>query len=111
MTGNTEAEEHKLESFDRIRLIQDEMISSAKEAGWVLIEQRVEPDPLDVVADELYKANVCKMKDMLMDKLEEDCVLPSASLGGSNVSGERRSLIDDLFRVEMGHIATKQSTD
>ena len=115
ITGNINAEEHKLESFDRIRLIQDEMIRSAKESGWVLIEQRIEPDPLDVVADELYKVNACKMKDMLMDKLDEDCVLPLAStggdiIGGSNVSGESRSLIDDLFR-EVGHIATKHSTD
>lgn len=117
MTGNTNAEEHKLNSFDRIRLIQDEMIRSAKESGWVLIEQRIEPDPLDVVADELYKANACKMKDMLMDKLlDEDCVLPLASsggdIGGSNVIGENKSLINDLFReVQVGHTATKHLTD
>lgn len=78
MTGNTDAEEKKLKSFDRVRLIQDEMIRSAKESGWVLIEQRVDPDPLDVVADELFKASACHMKDALIDELEEDCMLPTA---------------------------------
>lgn len=114
MTGNTEAEERKLESFDRVRLIQDEMISLASEAGWVLIEQRVDPDPLDVVADELYKANECKMKDMLLNKLEEDCEIPTTSRGGCGSGSESRSLINDLFRTERGNIkesSAEQSTE
>lgn len=91
MTGNTGAEEKKLKSFDRVRLIQDEMIRSAKESGWVLIEQRVDPDPLDVVADELDKASACTMKDQLIDELEEDCMLPSSG---------RKYGINDLIRME-----------
>mmetsp|Transcript_25069 Transcript_25069/g.54205 ORF Transcript_25069/g.54205 Transcript_25069/m.54205 type:complete len:114 (-) Transcript_25069:285-626(-) len=95
MTGNTGAEEKKLKSFDRVRLIQEEMIRSAKASGWVLIEQRVDPDPLDVVADELFKASACIMQDVLMDELEEDCMLPK-----NNSGGELKKSIDDLVRAE-----------
>jgi len=99
MTGNTGAEKKKLKSFDRVRLIQDEMIRSAKESGWVLIEQRVDPDPLDVVADELYKASACMMKDAMIDELEEDCVLSSPN----------KMPINDLVRVEKEHLEANGS--
>ena len=72
MTGNKGAEEKKLNSFDRVRLIQDEMIRSTKESDWLLIEQQVDPNHLDVVADELHM-----MEDGLRDELEEDCVINS----------------------------------
>lgn len=98
ITGNKGAEEKKLESFDRVRLIQDEMIRAAKESGWVMIEQRVDPDPLDVVADELYKVSSCMMKDALIDELEEDCVINGAINGGSN------SGINDLVRAEKKYL-------
>ena len=95
MTGNTDAEQKKLKSFDRVRLIQDEMIRSAKESGWVLIEQRVDPDPLDVVADELFKASACQMKDVLIEELEEDCILPTSG---------NKPAINDLVRAEKEHM-------
>ena len=53
----------KIVSFDRIRDIQDKMIKLAKESGWILIEQKVEPDPLEIVDLHLT---------------EEDCKVPSA---------------------------------
>mmetsp|Transcript_19043 Transcript_19043/g.43361 ORF Transcript_19043/g.43361 Transcript_19043/m.43361 type:complete len:276 (-) Transcript_19043:55-882(-) len=53
VTGNLAAEQKKIESFGRVRHIQDEMIRLAKESGWILIEQRTDPDPLDLVADQL----------------------------------------------------------
>jgi len=53
----------KIVSFDRIRDIQDEMIKLAKESGWILIEQKVEPDPLEIVDLHLT---------------EDDCRVPSA---------------------------------
>ena len=114
LTGNTEAEERKVANFDRVRKIQDEMIRSARESGWVLIEQRVDPDPLDVVADELYKASACMVKDMLMEELEEDCVLPTAGGGESErlfVNGLVRA--EDLFRADKGHMeaAAEQSKE
>lgn len=90
-TGNTRAEEKKLKSLDRVRLIQDEMIRSAKECGWVIIEQRVDPDPLDVVADALFGSASCMMKDQLLDKLEENCVL------NKNAS---KTPINDLVKAE-----------
>jgi len=95
ITGNTGAEEKKLKSFPRVRLIQDEMIRSATDSDWVLIEQHVERDPLDVVAEELYKASVCRMKDKMIDALEEDCVL----------SGSSRMAINNLFRAEKDHLS------
>lgn len=102
MTGNTGAEEMKLKSFDRVRLIQDEMIRSAKESGWVLIEQRVDPDPLDVVADELYKVAACQMKDVLMDDLEEDCVLPPSS---------KPPVLKELIRAEKEELESAATGD
>lgn len=98
ITGNTDAEEKKIANFDRVRKVQDEMIRSAKESGWVLIEQRVDPDPLDVVADELYKAGACMVKDMLMDELEEDCVLPTSGAVSA------MPLFNDLVRAEKMHV-------
>jgi 2-phosphoglycerate kinase len=53
ITGNKSAEEQKLKNFERIRLIQDEMVKLATESGWILIEQRIDPDPLDVVNEKL----------------------------------------------------------
>jgi 2-phosphoglycerate kinase len=43
-------EEKKLKAFERIRKIQDEMIAMAISNNWLLIEQRIEPDPLDKIA-------------------------------------------------------------
>jgi len=43
----------KLDSFDRIRKIQDEMIKLARESNWILIEQKVELDPLEIIEDRL----------------------------------------------------------
>ena len=91
------AEEKKLESFDRVCLIQEEIIRGAKASGWMMIEQRVDPDPLDVVADELFKASACVMQDVLIDELEEDCMLPTKN---NNIGGELRKSIDDLVRAE-----------
>lgn len=50
ITGQKRNEEKKLKCFDRVRLIQEEMIKLAKECGWVLIDQKVELDPLDLIA-------------------------------------------------------------
>lgn len=97
MTGNKAAEEKKLKSFDRVRLIQDEMIRTAKESGWLLIEQRVDPDPLDVVADELYKVASCA-GEIEMDDFD-DCAVPdSSSTGGKKDAKElvRAELSDAL---------------
>ncbi len=99
LTGKAEAEERKVANFDRVRKVQEEMIRCARESGWVLIEQRVEPDPLDVVADELYKASACMVKDMLMDELEEDCILPTSG-GGGGGGGTAMPFVNRIVRVE-----------
>lgn len=59
ITGNSGAEQKKINSFDRVRHIQDEMIRLARESDWVLIEQKVDPDPLDVVAEKLTEGEEC----------------------------------------------------
>ena len=60
ITGKGNPEAKKLKSFDRVRLIQAEMVRLAVESNWLLIEQKVEPDPLDMVAGRLKK----KRKDL-----------------------------------------------
>lgn len=57
ITGNKENEEKKIKSYDRVRTIQEEMIKLAREANWLQIEQKVEPDPLDMVNNRLV--DVC----------------------------------------------------
>ena len=42
-------EDKKIKAFGRIRTIQDEMIRLAEESQWLLIEQKLEPDPLELV--------------------------------------------------------------
>mmetsp|Transcript_2341 Transcript_2341/g.6739 ORF Transcript_2341/g.6739 Transcript_2341/m.6739 type:complete len:288 (+) Transcript_2341:68-931(+) len=53
MTGKGESQ--KLEKFNRIRAIHDEMVRLAKEKNWVLIEQNLQPDPLEIVASQLWQ--------------------------------------------------------
>lgn len=43
-------EEKKLKAFERIRKIQDEMIAMANNNNWLMIEQRIEPDPLEKIS-------------------------------------------------------------
>lgn len=42
-------EDKKIKAFGRIRLIQGEMVRLAEEAQWLLIEQKLEPDPIEIV--------------------------------------------------------------
>ena len=46
-------DQNKIQMFDRIRKIQNEMIRLAEESNWILIEQKVEPDPLEIIANKL----------------------------------------------------------
>jgi 2-phosphoglycerate kinase len=50
-------EERKIGSFHRIRAIQDEMIRLAKESKWLLIEQKLQPEPVEIVASMLLEQN------------------------------------------------------
>ena len=70
-----------------------EIILKVSESGWILIEQRVDPDPLDVVADELFQSSSCEMRTDMIEKLEEDC-----SLEHLNPTGKKMS-IDELIRA------------
>lgn len=103
MTGNKAAEEKKLKSFDRVRLIQDEMIRSAKENGWLLIEQRVDPDPLDVVADELNKAASC-LGTVEIDDIE-DCNVPNGTNGVTDAKElDRSEVLEALKEKETSEV-------
>jgi hypothetical protein len=99
MTGNKAAEEKKLKSFDRVRLIQDEMIRSARENGWLLIEQRVDPDPLDVVADELSRVATC-MGEIEMDDFD-DCEVPVSSVKDAK----------ELVRAELSDVVEEETSE
>jgi 2-phosphoglycerate kinase len=46
-------DQEKIDNFDRIRKIQDEMIKLANDAQWILIEQKIEIDPLEIIANKL----------------------------------------------------------
>ena len=59
ITGNQDNEQKKLDSFDRVRLIQDDMIERAQQSGWVLIEQKIEPDPLEIIENEFLEKEGC----------------------------------------------------
>lgn len=46
-------EEKKMKDFDRIRSIQDEMIKRADESNWLRIEQKLEPNPMEIITAHL----------------------------------------------------------
>lgn len=50
-------EDKKIKAFGRIRAIQDEMIRLAEDANWLLIEQKLEPDPIEIVTSLLGEQN------------------------------------------------------
>ena len=95
-------EEKKLKSFDRVRLIQDEMIRSAKESGWLLIEQRVDPDPLDVVSDELYRVASCA-GEIEMDDFE-DCDVPENASGVKDAKELVRAELSDVLEEDISEV-------
>eukprot|EP01035_Chromulina_nebulosa_P017581 gene17581-23151_t len=43
--------DQQVKAFSRIRTIQSEMIRLAKLNNWLMIEQKVEPDPIDIVTE------------------------------------------------------------
>ena len=96
--NNKAAEQKKIKSFDRVRRIQEEMIQSAKEHGWLLIEQRVDPDPLDVVADELLRVATCT-GNVDMEEDFEDCDVPNGMSSVNNAMELVRAELaeDDLL--------------
>jgi 2-phosphoglycerate kinase len=79
ITGQISNEVKKLQSFDRVRLIQDEMVKLAKESEWILIDQKIQLDPLDVVALKLDELDERTDNEVLITPTEN----PS---GGSQAS-------------------------
>jgi 2-phosphoglycerate kinase len=72
ITGNVGAEVKKLRSYDRVRHIQDEMMKLAKESHWLQIEQKTEPDPLDMVSAKLYGADLFNPNQSGAEKQREE---------------------------------------
>ena len=64
----------KIRSFDRIRTIQTEMIRLAQDSNWILIEQRVEPDPLEIIAAKLSGLTSATLSRGI--DLDDDCGIP-----------------------------------
>jgi len=56
-SGQREKDEKKLKAFNRIRKIQDEMACLARQSNWMIIEQDVDPDPLEIIEERLYSGN------------------------------------------------------
>ena len=53
-TGKISAEKKKIGSYARIREIQDEMMRLAKDSEWLQIEQKTEPDALELLTMRLF---------------------------------------------------------
>ena len=66
MTGNMDNENSKIAQYERIRVIQDEMMKLADQAGWMRIEQRIEPDPLDMISGKLYGLECSPAKQQML---------------------------------------------
>lgn len=49
--------ESQMKAFSRIRNIQSEMIRLAELHNWFLIEQKLEPDPIDIISELLHHPN------------------------------------------------------
>jgi 2-phosphoglycerate kinase len=67
-------EKKKIEAFDRVRAIQEEMIRLAKLSNWLLIEQKLEPDPLEMVTARLFgeeESTVPYVMDQDLDLLQD----------------------------------------
>lgn len=77
ITGVVDAEEKKMKSMERVRMIQEEMIRLSNESGWVQIEQKIEPDPLEIVASKLWSIATDE-EDFWHDDINEDkdCSVP-----------------------------------
>jgi len=82
-TGRMGAEKKKMGSYDRIREIQAEMMRLAQESGWLQIEQKTEPDPLELVTMKLFD-NFTNGKTDDAKSVKENVVfsgLPSETVG------------------------------
>ena len=66
-------EQKKLEAFDRVREIQTEMIRLAQESNWLLIEQKLEPSPLEMVSARLSSDLALDVQTALIDDERGDC--------------------------------------
>jgi len=95
ITGNVGAEVKKLRSYDRVRKIQDEMMNMAKESRWLQIEQRTEPDPLDMVSARLYGVDLFnpntsgeeKEREEAFQKAEADIAREEAGVTAEPANG------------------------
>lgn len=88
ITGNMASESRKIQSYERIRAIQDEMIRKADEAGWLRIEQKTELDPVDVICAKLYGISLDDDANATTLEPPEDLEQPSIMLRGKHPAEE-----------------------
>ena len=55
MTGKGESK--KLRYFEKIRTIQDEMVRMGLEHNWLIVEQKVEPAPIEIIGDIMRRSS------------------------------------------------------
>ena len=90
VTGNRTNEAKKIRSYDRVRVLQEEMMRIAEESNWLRVEQRTDPDPLDVIAATLYGISIPGM-DADKKKAEGD---QDGGGGGSDASATEGKATD-----------------
>mmetsp|Transcript_11177 Transcript_11177/g.17278 ORF Transcript_11177/g.17278 Transcript_11177/m.17278 type:complete len:284 (-) Transcript_11177:191-1042(-) len=83
-----EKNEKMIQSFDRIRQIQDEMLRCANGADWTIIEQKIEPDPLEIIATLLEEQQDCDIPNSFEVGVEETDPQQLVSLKESNAEIE-----------------------
>lgn len=125
ITGVVDAEEKKMKSMERVRIIQDEMIRLGKECGWLQIEQRLvrvagrctflfwfvstrsnvphslqEPDPLEMVASKLWNiatGNEDPFNDgLLINSSDKECTIPPSAIADTADVADGNKTIDHV---------------
>lgn len=94
LTGKLGAEEQKINSFDRIRAIQDEMIRLAEESNWLLIEQRIGPDPLELVSSKLWEEG-CNLDASGIYKIKQKVAIGEKETQSEKVSKEEKETLSE----------------
>jgi len=88
LTGNAKMEQPKLQCFDRIRSIQDEMVRLAEKSDWLLMEQehfgteKTRPDPVKLVREKLAEEMLAETDGPEIPLHRELQSLQTVSIGG-----------------------------
>ena len=105
ITGNQDNEQKKLDGFNRVRMIQDEMVQRAQKSGWVLIEQKIEPDPLEIIENEFLQKEGCS--NPFFDAMKSTTAADPVNEEAMETDGDRDS--NDSIHAFIEHEVTVES--